>query len=272
MGIFRFDRSGRIVAFEEKPKPDRLQEIGRSIPPARRSADTPGQAVHRLDGRLRLLARRAAGDAGGRQRQGLRPRGHPGGARSLQRQRVPVSRLLGRRRHRRVVLRREHHAHAAGGAVQVLRRQPARSTRTRASCRGRAWATAPCARRSSPTAASSIAARSSSRSSASGPHRARRDDPPLGAARRRLLRGSRRAGGRNGQPQLGIGADVVLDRVIVDKNARIGEGARLVNEKASITPTATATTSATASSSCRRTARSGRGPIVLMKPILKGPA
>jgi hypothetical protein len=29
---------------------------------------------------------------------------------------------------------------------------------------------------------------------------------------------------RNGYPQLGIGADVVLDRVIVDKNARIGEG------------------------------------------------
>ena len=36
---------------------------------------------------------------------------------------------------------------------------------------------------------------------------------------------------RNGPPHLGIGADVVLDRVIVDKNARIGEGARLVNEK-----------------------------------------
>jgi glucose-1-phosphate adenylyltransferase len=32
MGIFRFDREGRIVAFEEKPKPPRLREIGRSIP------------------------------------------------------------------------------------------------------------------------------------------------------------------------------------------------------------------------------------------------
>ena len=32
MGIFRFDRNGQIVAFEEKPKPDRLQEIERSIP------------------------------------------------------------------------------------------------------------------------------------------------------------------------------------------------------------------------------------------------
>jgi glucose-1-phosphate adenylyltransferase len=35
----------------------------------------------------------------------------------------------------------------------------------------------------------------------------------------------------NGQPSLGIGRDVVLDRVIVDKNARIGDGARLVNER-----------------------------------------
>jgi glucose-1-phosphate adenylyltransferase len=31
-------------------------------------------------------------------------------------------------------------------------------------------------------------------------------------------------------PHLGIGRDVVLDRVIVDKNARIGDGACLVNE------------------------------------------
>jgi glucose-1-phosphate adenylyltransferase len=35
---------------------------------------------------------------------------------------------------------------------------------------------------------------------------------------------------RTGQPALGIGREAVLDRVIVDKNARIGEGARLVNE------------------------------------------
>jgi glucose-1-phosphate adenylyltransferase len=33
MGIFRFDRDGVIVAFEEKPKPARLAQIGRSIPP-----------------------------------------------------------------------------------------------------------------------------------------------------------------------------------------------------------------------------------------------
>jgi glucose-1-phosphate adenylyltransferase len=32
-------------------------------------------------------------------------------------------------------------------------------------------------------------------------------------------------------PKLGVGSDVVLDRVIIDKNARIGDGARLVNER-----------------------------------------
>jgi glucose-1-phosphate adenylyltransferase len=32
MGIFRFDSGGNIVAFEEKPKLDRLKQIGRSIP------------------------------------------------------------------------------------------------------------------------------------------------------------------------------------------------------------------------------------------------
>jgi len=34
-----------------------------------------------------------------------------------------------------------------------------------------------------------------------------------------------------GLPALGVGKGVVLDRVIIDKNARIGDGARLVNEK-----------------------------------------
>jgi glucose-1-phosphate adenylyltransferase len=36
---------------------------------------------------------------------------------------------------------------------------------------------------------------------------------------------------RPGDIPLGIGRDAVLDRVIVDKNARIGEGARLVNAR-----------------------------------------
>jgi len=38
-------------------------------------------------------------------------------------------------------------------------------------------------------------------------------------------------GGSGEEIPLGIGRNVVLDRVIVDKNARIGDGARLVNER-----------------------------------------
>jgi len=32
MGIFRFDRDGQIVGFEEKPRPARLAQIGSSVP------------------------------------------------------------------------------------------------------------------------------------------------------------------------------------------------------------------------------------------------
>jgi glucose-1-phosphate adenylyltransferase len=38
------------------------------------------------------------------------------------------------------------------------------------------------------------------------------------------------AAGLGGTPRLGIGRDVVIDRAIVDKNTRIGDGVRLVNE------------------------------------------
>jgi glucose-1-phosphate adenylyltransferase len=37
---------------------------------------------------------------------------------------------------------------------------------------------------------------------------------------------------RAGGPRLGVGRGVILDRVIVDKNARIGDGARLTNSDA----------------------------------------
>src|SRR5262249_4828040 len=45
MGIFLFNRTGQMVAFEEKPNRARLQEIGQSIPPsstfAAHSVDKP---------------------------------------------------------------------------------------------------------------------------------------------------------------------------------------------------------------------------------------
>ena len=63
MGIFRFDRTGHIVAFEEKPPRERLDGRG---PHAR-------QAVCRVDGHLRVFTRRALRRARGRQLQGFRP-------------------------------------------------------------------------------------------------------------------------------------------------------------------------------------------------------
>src|SRR5437899_9430023 len=41
MGIVRFDRSGQIVAFEEKPTRERLMDIGQSTPPGSITLATP---------------------------------------------------------------------------------------------------------------------------------------------------------------------------------------------------------------------------------------
>ena len=98
MGIFRFDRDGQIAAFEEKPNAERLAADRRQRAARVRGSCSPSrrQAVRRLDGHLRLLARRAARDARAAPRRRLRPRDHPVGARHATRQRVPVPRLLGR--------------------------------------------------------------------------------------------------------------------------------------------------------------------------------
>jgi glucose-1-phosphate adenylyltransferase len=73
MGIFRFDADGQIVGFEEKPGPERLSAIGSSAPPGARfmrpSADKPfvasmGIYVFTRDVLLESLARHAGVDFG----------------------------------------------------------------------------------------------------------------------------------------------------------------------------------------------------------------
>jgi len=73
MGIFRFDRNGQIVAFEEKPNAARLAEIGQSIPPGAifsgHSAEKPfvasmGVYVFSRDVLLELVAANDARDFG----------------------------------------------------------------------------------------------------------------------------------------------------------------------------------------------------------------
>ena len=121
MGIFRFDNEGNIVAFEEKPKPARLEQIGRSIPDgatfADHSDDQPFMAsmgVYVFSRRVLLdMLEHEPGHDFGRDAD-------PQRARALQGEAVPVPRLLGRRGNDRVVLRGEHHARPARLAVPLL--------------------------------------------------------------------------------------------------------------------------------------------------------
>ncbi len=122
MGILRFDRTGQISGFEEKPSRDRLLEIGRSLPAGApfgsHSSDKPfvasmGVYVFSRDVLLDILA----GDARHRLRQG----GHPRSARPVSGPRVPVPRLLGGCRHHSVLLRRQHPADPGRRAVPLLR-------------------------------------------------------------------------------------------------------------------------------------------------------
>lgn len=73
MGIFRFDHDGQIFAFEEKPKADRLAQIGRSIPSgaafAKHLPDKPfvasmGIYVFSRDALLEVLRADSAADFG----------------------------------------------------------------------------------------------------------------------------------------------------------------------------------------------------------------
>ena len=94
----------------------------------------------------------------------------------------------------------------------------------RVSCRARASSTVRSTPPSSATGARSIAARSG-RSVVGDRDMVRRgrDHRASGAAGADFYEERTRTVGAG--PPLGIGRDVVLDRVIVDKNARIGEGA-----------------------------------------------
>ena len=164
-----------------------------------------------------------------RARHRLRQGDHPEGARDASGAPVHLPRLLGGRRHDRSVLRRQHPAHAARRPVQLLP-PPAPDLHAPALPAGNAHLRLPHRyvhhrRRLLPRQLRGDAIRSSASAPTFSPGA---QDHALGPARRRLLRGGN--GGARKCP-LGIGRNVVLDRVIVDKNARIGDGVRLVNEQ-----------------------------------------
>jgi glucose-1-phosphate adenylyltransferase len=231
MGIFRFDRAGRIVAFEEKPNADRLTEIGRSIPQgatfAAHASDRPfvasmGVYVFSRDVLLEILERDTAKDFG--------------------REVIPAA--LDRYR----VHSHLHRGYWADvGTVDSFYDANIQLTRPGAPFTfydpRRPVYTHPrflpgsrvseCTLRDVIIAEGCSVDRCTVESSIIG---IRTTIQPGAHIQRSVLLGADfyeaddDATERGDGPRLGIGADVTLDRVIVDKNARIGDGARLVNE------------------------------------------
>jgi glucose-1-phosphate adenylyltransferase len=231
MGIFRFDRDGRIIAFEEKPKADRLADIGQSIPAgatfARPAADKPfvasmGIYVFSRDVLLDILAQDSAKDFG--------------------REVIPAS--LDKCRVNSHLFRGYW---ADVGTVDSFYEANIQLTQRGAPFTfyhpRRPVYTHPrflagsrvndCTLREVIIAEGGYLDSCSIESSVIG---IRTNIQPGARIRRSVLLGADfyeaddDATARGDGPRLGIGRDVVLDRVIVDKNARIGDGARLVNE------------------------------------------
>jgi glucose-1-phosphate adenylyltransferase len=233
MGIFRFDRSGQIVAFEEKPNRERLQAIGQSIPSgstfAGHTGDKPfvasmGIYVFSRDVLLDLLEQDSAKDFG----REIIPS-------ALERYRVHA------------YLHRGYWADV--GTVNSFYEANIMLTRAGAPFkfydpRRPIYTHArflPGSRLSDCTVRDAIIAEGCylDRCTVSDSIIGIRTTVQAGATiRGSLLLGADfyeaddEAPARRGEPGLGIGRNVVLDRVIVDKNARIGDGAQLVNETA----------------------------------------
>jgi glucose-1-phosphate adenylyltransferase len=232
MGILHFDRNGQIVGFEEKPNTARLAEIGRSIPPGAtfsgHAPDKPfvaslGIYVFSRDVLFEALAQDDAADFG----RGLIPH-------ALSRYDVQAHLFRG--------------YWADVGTINsfydanIMLTQPGAPfsfydprrpiyTRPRFLPGARV---AECAIRDAIIAEgcdidrlcaienSVIGIRANIRSGT----RVTRS-VLLGAD---FYESDDEAPARGDNPRLGIGRNVVLDRVIVDKNARIGDGVRLTNE------------------------------------------
>jgi glucose-1-phosphate adenylyltransferase len=230
MGIVRFDRSGKIVAFEEKPKRERLMEIGQSIPHGStfsgHTADKPfvasmGIYVFSRDVLLEVLEQDAT-DFG--------------------REIIPAA------LDRYLVHSYMHRGYWADvGTVDSFYDANIMLTRPGSPFRfydpRRPIYTHP--RFLPGSRLSDCAVRDVIIAEGCYLDHCRVEDSIVGIRteiqsgaeiRRSVLLGADfyeaddEAPDRGWTPRLGIGRDVVLDRVIVDKNARIGDGARLVNE------------------------------------------
>jgi len=229
MGIFRFDQSGGIVAFEEKPKPARLAEIGRRIPPgasfAEHTDDRPfmasmGVYVFSRQVLLDILERESGHDFGrelipnalGKYRvRSYLFRGYwadVGTIESFYENNIMLGRLDSP----------FHFWDAERPIYTHLRHLPG--------------SLVPDARvRDSLVSEGCYLAGCEIQDSVVGVRSAVREGTSI---RRSVLLGAdfyEYGAPPPGVPALGIGKNVVLEHAIVDKNARIGDGARLTNEK-----------------------------------------
>jgi glucose-1-phosphate adenylyltransferase len=231
MGIFRFDRGGQIVAFEEKPKRELLEEIGRSIPSGAtfggHTPDKPFMAsmgiyVFSRDVLVELLSSGSATDFG--------------------KEVIPCA--LGRYRVNSYLFRGYW---ADVGTISsfydanIMLTQPGApfkfyDPRRPIYTHPRFL---PGARVSECAACQAIICEGSyvERATIEGSIIGIRTNVQSGAMIRRSVvlgadfyEADDDQPARGDNPRLGIGRDVVLDRVIVDKNARIGDGAKLTNE------------------------------------------
>ena len=226
MGIFRFDRAGQIVAFEEKPTRDSLDAMGQSIPDGSPLGSTPpdkpfvasmGVYVFSRDVLLEAINREGATDFG--------------------RQIIPAA--LGKYRVT-AYLFRGYWADVGTVAsfydanVMLTRRDapfrfydPRRPIFTRARfLPGARFST--CSIRDAIVAEGTYVDRATIEDSIVGV----RSQIHAGAiVRRSVLLGAdyHEEAPPAELPRLGIGRNVTLDRVIVDKNARIGDEASLTN-------------------------------------------
>src|SRR5262249_9970611 len=231
MGIFRFDRNGQIIAFEEKPKRERLLEIGQSIPPGATFGGHPSDKPFIASMGVYVFSRDVLLDAI-----------EQDGATDFGRQIIPAA--LSRYRVNAYLFRSYW---ADVGTVASFYEANLMLTRSDAPSRfydpRRPIFTH--ARFLPGARLSDCAVRCTIITEGCFLDRATIEDSIVGirttiqsgaTVRRSVLLGAdyyeadNDVPARGGNPRLGIGRDVVLDRVIVDKNARIGDGARLVNE------------------------------------------
>ena len=231
MGIFRFDRNGQIVAFEEKPKADRLQQMERSIPagaifsghsPEKPFVASMGIYVFSRDVLLELLQ---AGTT----------------AKDFGREVIPSA--LGKYRVNAFLYRGYW---ADVGTVESYYDANLMLTQQKSPFKFydpyRPIYTHP--RFLPGSRLDDCTVRQSIISEGCAVHRSTIEESIVGirthiqtgaTIRRSLLLGAdfyeadEDAPARGDGPRLGVGRNVQLDRVIVDKNARIGDEARLVN-------------------------------------------